>query len=228
MLTKEEVQLALPANLRSTATDDFVAKINSLGGDPDAAERIRENFVGFATVLKDGKFKTQDYLNAVTYVSFKLMNCTNIEAWQKTFPKRHADLVARNAPQKDQSAIAAAYHRTKLVAAILEQSLIPVHVMCHDIYMEAIRTQARLMKTASSEFVQTQAAASLIQALKTPEVKKHQLQIDVAESSGMAEMREAMKKMAEQQQEMIAAGVPIKQIAAQRLIVDAEFSEVAK
>ena len=77
MLTVAIVAQALPQTLRSTVDQAFVDKINNIVSDPLVAEQVRENFISYSKVLQDGKFKTEDYLHAVTYVSFKLMGLSN-------------------------------------------------------------------------------------------------------------------------------------------------------
>ena len=66
MLTKQEIAKALPPNLKSAVTDQLVDMVNNITQDQMAAENIRENFISFAHVMKEGRFKTEDYLNAFT------------------------------------------------------------------------------------------------------------------------------------------------------------------
>lgn len=225
MLTKEQLALALPANLKTTATQALADMVNNIVQDPLVAEQVRNNFVSYSGVLKDGKFKTEDYIHAVTYVSFKLMGDSNQDAYFKTFPQRHAALIAKGTTPKDISAYVSAYARGKLVNMILEQTLVPSWVLNQDLYQEAINTQARLMRTAASEKVQQEAANSLLTHLGKPKEAGPLINIDVKESSGMNEMREALAKMAEQQKALIEAGMTTKAVAAQT-IIDVEAKPV--
>ena len=75
---------ALPPALRTFATEELAQKIDSITTDPLFANSIKENFITYTHVLQEGKYKMDDYLNAVTYVSFKLMGYTNQEAYFKT------------------------------------------------------------------------------------------------------------------------------------------------
>ena len=113
-LSLEEVSRAVPAQIKNMITQEFVDQINSIAADPLLAEQIRNNFISFTSVMKDGKFKVTDYLNAVTYVSYKLMGYTNKDSYLRTFPKRHADLVAKGADEKTISSYVVAYNRGKL------------------------------------------------------------------------------------------------------------------
>ena len=69
MLQAQDIVKALPSNLRTAVTPQFVAKVNAVSTDPEFAEQVRDNFISYASVMRDGKFKTDDYLAAVVYVS---------------------------------------------------------------------------------------------------------------------------------------------------------------
>lgn len=218
MLTIVEVEKALPPNLKSVATQQFVDQINNIVSDPVVADMVRNNFISYTKVLQDGKFKTEDYLHAVTYVSFKLMGLSNQDAYFRTFPARHQALVAKATPAKDIAAYVSAYNRGKLVNLILEQSLVPSWVLNQDAYQKAINTQVELMANAQSELVRTQAANSILTHLAKPKDAGPLVNIDMRENTGMTELKDMLVKMAEQQQNLIKQGVPTKVIAEQVII----------
>jgi hypothetical protein len=217
MLTIQEVSKAVPANLKGSVTQALVDKINGIVADPLIAEAVRENFVTYASVMTDGKYKTEDYVNAVAYVSLKLLNYSTTDAWGTVFPQRLAALMARGASKKDISAHAAMYHKGKLVNAILEQSLVPVWVANAPLYQEAINVQAELMHNAVSEKVRSDAANSILTHLAKPKEVAGGISINLNETSGMNEMRDLLKDMAAKQRELIDNGVGTKEIAGQRI-----------
>ena len=217
-LTVADVAKALPPTLKGAATQAFVDQINNIVADPEVAQHVRDNFISYTKVLQDGKFKTEDYLHAVTYVSFKLMGLSNQDAYFRTFPARHARLLAAGTSSKDIAAYVSGYNRGKLVNLILEQSLVPTWVLNQDIFQKAINTQADLMANAQSELVRTQAANSLLTHLAKPKEAGPLVNIDMRESSGMNELRDTLTKLAQQQQALIQAGVTTKSIAEQDII----------
>jgi hypothetical protein len=218
MLTKQEIAQALPANLKTAATQQLADLVNNIVADPLIAEQVQQNFISYAHVLKEGKYKSEDYVHAVAYVSFKHMGYSNQDAYFKTFPSRHQALVAKGTSSKDISSYVAAYHKGKLVNAILEQSLIPVWLLNQENYQKAINTQVDLMQNAQSEMVRTTAANSILTHLAKPKEVAGKISIDINESSGMNEMREALASMAKRQQELIELGVNTREIAGQRII----------
>lgn len=219
LLTREQVEKSLPASLKTAATQALTDRINNAVNDPIVAAQIRENFIGYTSVLRDGKFKTEDYLNAVMYVSYKLMGYNNQEAYQRTFPQRYQDLLARGVPSKDIAAYVAAYHRNKLVGLIMEQSITPSWVLNQDYYQKAINVQADLMLNAQSEKVRSDAANSILTHLAKPkDVSSAAVQINLNENSGMNELKNLLSDIAMKQREVIQNGIPAKELAAQPLV----------
>lgn len=225
MLTKAVVEKAVPANFKNNVTQQFVDDINTCLSDPIMAEQVQENFIHYTGVLKDGKFKMEDYLRAVIYVSLKLTGMSNQDAYVRTFPQRYADLVARGVTSKDISAYVSIYNKGKLVNLITEQAMIPTWVLNQHIFQQAINVQADLMLTAQSEKVRVEAANSILTHLKRPEAVKAQLDVNIKDTSGMTELKDTLSRLAQQQQNLITQGVPTREIAAQS-IVDAEFELV--
>lgn len=217
-ITAEEVQSALPTKIRTEVAAKLANDLNQISADPLHAKHIRENFVTYGSVLKAGKFKMTDYLNAVKYVSFKIMGYTNVESYQRTFPQRYTLLTTRGASEKDISAYVAAYNKTKLVNLILEQSLISPWILNQDAFQEAINTQVKLMQTAKSEMVKSNAANSILTHLKPPEAQEVQLTVDIPEDAAINKLKASLTQLAEQQRQMIQDGTPTKEIAHHNLM----------
>lgn len=218
-LTREQIEQALPANLKSSATQALTDQINNLSSDPLVAEQIRENFLSYSRVLQEGKFKTEDYLNAVAYVAFKHMGYSNQDAYFRAFPSRHQALVARGATSKDISAYVAAYHKNKLVNLVMEQTLVPVWIVNQDNYQRAINTQVEIMEDDSLPAVaRTAAANSVLTHLAKPKEAANTLKLEVSESQGLKDLRGMLEQLARNQREAIQAGMPTKQIAEQKII----------
>ena len=218
-ITKELVARALPGNLKSVATDQLADMINQISADPLIAEQIKDNFLSYTSVLKEGKYKVEDYLNAVAYCSYKLMGDSNQDAYFKTFPQRYANLVAAGRTPKEISAYVAAYAKGQLVNKIMEQTLVPSWVLNQHMYQAALNTQFKLMTNEDvSPKVRSDAADSLLTHLAKPKEAGPLINIDMGETSGMNELKDALARMAQQQQVLINAGVSTKEIAAQDIV----------
>lgn len=223
-LTQAEIASALPPQLRTAATPAFVVKVNAIHQDPVMLDHIRENFLTYASVLADGKYKMDDYLNAIMYVSFKLMGMSNQDAYARTFPQRVAAMTQAGKTPKEQSAYVSIYNKGKLVNAIYEQVIIPTWVLNQDKLQDAINVQADLMINAQSEMVRTTAANSLMTHLARPK-EAGALNINInqsKENSALDELRTILEGMAGVSRDLISQGVDIKAIAAQRITIDHE------
>lgn len=217
MLTKEIVARAIPTGMKGVDPQAIADMVNKATTDPIMAEAIKDNFVHYSAVLREGKFKTEDYVKAVTYVSFKLMNDTNQDAYFKTFPDRYQALLAKGATAKEISAYVSMYAKGKLVNMILEQSLVPSWVMNQHLHQEALNVQADLMRNAASEKVRAEAANSILTHLAKPKEVGPLINFDMRESSGLADLKATLASMAQQQRDLIANGVPVKEITHQKI-----------
>lgn len=205
-VTKEQFQAALPDKVKKSVNDDLVDQINNTLSDPDMFEVYRDNLLSYTRVMADGKFKIQSYLDAVKYVSFKLMGDSNIDAYVKTFPQKYARFQANGIASKDIASYVTAYNKSKLVNLIMEQTLVPSYVLNADLYQKALNTQAELMTNARSEKVRSEAANSILTQLKMPETQKVELDIGVKEDSSIDALRETTMELVKQQREMLASG----------------------
>lgn len=218
-LTVADLKQAMPPNLKRSVTQDLADKINGITNDPIIAEYFRDNFITYTGVLQEGRYKTEDYINAVMYVSHKLMGKSNQDAYAATFPKRWQELAAKGTSSKDVSSYVSAYSKGKLVNAILEQSIIPTWVLNQDAHQKAINTQVRLMTTAKSEMVQQQAANSLLTHLAKPQATGPLVNIDMREDAGMAAMMKQISELAAAQQTALRTGIAsVADVTGSRLI----------
>lgn len=218
-LTVDQFKKVLPTQLSRTVTQDMVDDVNSLIADPIAREAYRDNLLSYTNVIADGKFKIQSYIDAVRYVSFKLMGDSNITAYAKTFPSRYQQRIDAGCNSKGISAYVAAYNKNKLVNLIFEQTLIPSHIINQDLYQKALNVQAELMMYAKSEKVRSDAADSIIRELRQPEVKKVELDIGIKADKTIEDLRNTTLELVAQQKLMAKAGqMNIKEIAESKII----------
>ena len=226
-LTVEQFRQALPDKVKKSINQELIDQINTTLSDPDMYEAYRDNLLSYTKVMSDGRFKVAEYINAVKYVSHKLMGCTNIEAYSKTFPDKIARFTAQGVAPKDIASYVTAYNKSKLVNLIMEQTLIPSYVLNQDLYQKALNVQAELMVGAKSEKVRSDAANSLLTHLKMPETQKVELEIGVKEDSAIAALRATTMELARQQRMMLEAGaMNAQEVAHSRLIIEGEAKEI--
>lgn len=228
VLTVEQFKVALPDKVKKSINQELIDKINATLADPDMYEAYRDNLLSYTKVMVDGRFKIADYVNAVKYVSHKLMGDSNIAAYTKTFPDKYQRFVQNGVDAKDIASYVTAYNKSKLVNLIFEQTLVPSYVLNQDLYQKALNVQAELMITAKSEKVRSDAANSLLTHLKMPETQKVELDIGVKEDGSIAALRATTLELARQQRLMVQAGaMNAQEVAHSKLqVVDVEAKEV--
>jgi hypothetical protein len=227
LLTVEQFKMALPDKVKKSINQELINQINATLGDPEMYENYRDNLLSYTRVMADGRFKIEGYVSAVKYVSHKLMGCSNIDAYVKTFPDKYQRFLAQGVEAKDIASYVTAYNKSKLVNLIFEQTLIPSYVLNQDLYQKALNVQADLMINAKSEKVRTDAANSLLTQLKMPEIKKVELDIGIKEDSSISRLREATLALAREQRLMMESGaMTARDVAHSKVISDVEFTEV--
>lgn len=229
-LTVEQFKMALPDKVKKSINQELIDQINTTLSEPELYESYRENLLSYTRVMADGRFKVDSYIHAVKYVSHKLMGCTNIEAYTKTFPDKYDRFVQQGVTSKDIASYVTAYNKSKLVNLIFEQTMIPSYVLNQDLYQKALNVQADLMVNAHSEKVRTDAANSLLTHLKMPETQKVELDINVKQDSSIHQLRQATMELAAAQRLAISSGsVNAQDVAHAKVVsnvIDVDMQEV--
>ena len=226
-LTVEQFKQCLPDKIKKSVNQELIDQINNTLSDPEMFETYRDNLLSYTRVMVDGRFKMDCYVDAVKYVSHKLMGASNIEAYTKTFPAKYARFVAQGVIAKDIASYVTAYNKNKLVNLIFEQTLIPSYVLNQDLYQKALNVQAELMVSSHSDKVRCDAANSLLTHLKMPETQKVELEIGIKEDSTIAALRATTLELSRQQRLMMEAGaMSVLDVAHSKLIVDIVAKEI--
>ena len=229
-ITLDQFKGLLPKGSRKVITQEFVDTVNHLTDEDGVlfAKNYRENFMSFSKALSSGKYKTEDYMYAVKYVSYKLMEFSNIDSYSLTFPDRYTRLVDEWTPELTLDIIrdtkispyVAAYNKNALVNAIMEQTMIPTSVLNAPLYQQAINVQADLMLTARSEMVRSTAATAIMTHCQPSEATEIKLSVEYDD-----ETRGTQKKLVDHigaialnQQKMLASGMSIGEIQRLNLI----------
>jgi len=218
-LTVEQLRSVMPPRQKSNITQKFVDDLNGVTNDPEIRDQFRQNFLGYTDVLHDPNSTLPGYVQAVQYVSYRLLGYPNNECWIKTFPDRYQKLLDREVDAQYIHSVVGAYNKGQMVQKILGQTMVPTYVLNQDVYQQAINTQAHLMLNAKSEKVRTDAANSLLSHLKQPEATKISLDVQIKEDESVRELREATLELVAQQRLMISSGaMNAKEVAEGKLI----------
>lgn len=206
-------------------TQDFLDKIEASVINSEVAEQFKENFVTYLNVLSKGKYKMDDYVSAVKYVSYKLLGYSNIKAYAATFPDRYQRL--KDEGQQQIEAFVSMYARGKLVNQIFEQTMVPTYVLNAPLHQEALNELAMMIKDPDVRgMTKVKACEAILQHTKQPEVVKGELTIGIEQSDTINDLREIVENLADTHKVLLERkGMTLKQIA-ETNIIDAEYTEV--
>jgi len=227
-ITLDQLKRAAPVNIRKSFSQSQVDSINKALKNSSSKEEFRENILSYVSVLGEGRFKMVDYLNAVKYVSHKLLGDSNIQAYTKVFPDRYQHFLDIEADPRHIAGHVSLYNKRVLVNKVLEQTIIPHHILNMGMYQEALNAQTELMINARSEMVRMNAANSILTHLKPPEVAKVELDINV-NNDAVADLRDVMVEFARKQKAALEDKTSsVKEIAHSKIIkefVDVDIME---
>ena len=200
------------------------AYLNRILSDVHTLNNFKENLVTYKSILQDGKYKVQDFFNAVAYVNFKSMNHKNIEAYALVFPVRMTTFKQQGKSIEEIHSIVSGYHRTKLVTNIMAQAQIPRHLLFGDIYQEAIYMNLKIMRDDRTRIdVKQKAAQFLAEHLAMPEDANIQLNITHDGTDFVKEMRNTMEALGSKQLDQLKQGnMSLKDIAASKIVATVE------
>ena len=207
VFNEETVKGMLPKKLRSMVTEDFVNRVNSISDDVELLDSIRENFISFSNILNTGKYKLEDYFNAVRYVTYKLLEKNDFQAWISTFPERYDRL--RKQGKSDDDIRPHAYKKNKLVNLIFEQTVIPDYVINAPLRQKAINEMYKLMMDENQKgLVRVKAAEAVINATKAPENVEAKISLDINPDSldAVSSLKRATEELARMQLEALKSG----------------------
>ena len=94
MYTLEQVKNIVPKSKRNLITNEIVDMLNKELENQDTIEEFKENFITYSKILNgDSKYKIKDYINAVKFVTLRMLNHTIYDSWKYTFPDRYQRLL---------------------------------------------------------------------------------------------------------------------------------------
>ena len=213
MLALESVKKLVPKSQRTLITQEFLDKLEASVSDSLVAEQFKENFVTYLNVLSKGKYKMEDYINAVKYVSFKLLGYSNINAYIATFPERYERLKAEGQTQIE--AFVSMYNKNKLVMQIYEQTIVPSYVLNAPMHQQALNTLANMiMDDDVRGMTKVKACEAILQYTKQPDVVKGELTIGIEQSDTINDLREITENLADTYRVMLEKkGMRLKDVA---------------
>lgn len=212
------VKKLLPKSHASMLTQDFLDRIEASMKDSEIADQFRENFISYTNVLSGGKYSMDDYINAIKYISFKLLGYTNKDAYVATFPDRYAKLLKKH---QNVDAFVGAFNRGKLINQIYEQTMVPTYVLNAPLHQEALSELAKMIRDPGVRgMTKVKACEAILNYTKPPEVAKAEIKIGVEQQETISELREVTEGLAEVLQKTIQNGAQTLKEVTDKKIID--------
>lgn len=212
--SKEVLKKVLPKKHSSNITDEIVDFLNEAETNPNVVDEFRENFLTYSRVLAGGKYSLEEYVNAVKFVTHKMLGYSDIDSYAMIFPDRYERIMENN--NNDRNVVnvyTSRYKKTKLVVQILEQTIVPSYIYNAPLFQEALLELSKIMVRSKSDIARVNAANSILQYTRPPEDQKIQLELGVKENSEVSDLMNSMENLANTQLEMLKNGASIQQIA---------------
>ena len=224
MLELEPIKRLVPKGQRTLITQEFLNKVEASVNDSAIAEQFKENFITYLNVLSSGKYKMEDYINAVKYVSYKLLNYSNIDAYATTFPERYQRLVDQGQEQID--AYCSMYNKNKLVMQIYEQTIVPTHVLNAPLHQEALNELAKMIKDPDVRgMTKVKACEAILSHTKAPEIVENRFTIGIEQQETIADLRAITEELADTYRMVVEKGHKKLKEVAEAKIIDVTVEE---
>ena len=219
----ESIKKLVPKAQRTLITEDFVNRLEASMKDSIIAEEFKDNFITYLNVLSKGKYKMEDYISAVKYVSFKLLDYSNVKAYAATFPERYQRLVEEG---QQIDAFVSMYNKNKLVIQIYEQTIVPSYVLNAPLHQQALNTLAAMIQDEDVRgMTKVKACEAILAYTKQPEIIKGELTIGIEQSDTINDLREVTEQLAETYRKALQGGARTLTQVAEAKIIDVYIEE---
>lgn len=225
--SKEQMQKFLPKNKKHLASDTMVQLLQDPLNTDNIQEFITENFISYTDLLKDtSAYGLKEYINAVRFASYRMLGDTWLDCYKKTFPDRYEQHLADGKSLDALRARADGFSRTKLVQTMLERGYVAPYILNQPLFQQALNTAANIMLNEKTPaMARVQAAKTVLEYTKAPEVQKLQMDIGVKASDELNQLEETMNRFAQMIHQGIHTGVLNSKEAIESNIIDVTEEE---
>ena len=179
------------------------------GSNPAIAEHFRNICIDVMDSMygNGSRINLQDYLNAALFVTYRNTGDTKVKAYTKTFPDRVQRMQREGQSMTHLNSYADIYSKNQCVIDIQAKMLLPTHIVCHDLFYEAMRVTVNIMNDDKvSPKVRVDAANNIMNHTKQPEIKKQELDIKINDSNEIEQLKQALFDLSAKQRNDIIEG----------------------
>lgn len=231
-LTMEYIDLVLgKKKVDKYVKEKALEFINSTirSSNPAIAEHFRNICIDVMDSMygNGSRINLQDYLNAALFVTYRNTGDTKVKAYTKTFPDRVQRMQREGQSMTHLNSYADIYSKNQCVIDIQAKMLLPTHIVCHDLFYEAMRVTVDIMNDDKvSPKVRVDAANSIMNHTKQPEIKKQELDIKINESNEIEQLKQALFDLsAKQRNDIIEGNYSVVDVINQNIYIENEDEE---
>lgn len=176
---------------------------------PDIAKYFRDTCIDVIDTMFGigSKISLRDYVNAALFVTYRAAGSSKIQAYTKVFPERVQRMQREQQNMGHLNSYADIYSKGKAVVDIQAKVMLPVYLVCHDLFFQALRVTTEIMTDDRvSPKVRVDAANNIMTYTRPPEMKKNELSINIQENDDILQLKEAMLLLAQNQSKQIDGG----------------------
>lgn len=236
-ITSEKIKAMLPKGSRANIGEAVVRMANSMGSDVDLPQTLMEEaFLGnLHQMSKIKNIGTIDIINATKFCNLT-RNYDNKKSWAMTFPDKYDKLIAE---KRQVDSHVSMYKTSKLVQAIDEEMLIPVHLQYSPYFHASVKelykvgvlgqggTNAEGEEMTVTPLVKVQALKELATLTKQPEKAKIDITVNQGEEAMAAQntMNEQLAKISGQMEKAMANGESIEDVQVMNIGIEYKGNE---
>lgn len=236
-ITAEKIKAMLPKGSRANVGDTIVKMVNNMGADADLPQNLlEEEFLG--NLHHIGKIKgigTEEIINATKFCNLT-RNYDNKKAWAITFPEKYDKLIAE---KRQVDSHVSMYKSSKLVQAIDEEMLIPIHLQYSPYFHAALKELYKVgvlgeggknkegEEMTVTPLVKVQALKELAALSKQPEKAKIDITVNQGEEAMkvQTDMNSQLSRIAMQMETAMKSGKTIEEVQVMNIEIEHSGSD---
>lgn len=220
MLDINELKEVLPETMAKNLKEADIAALARDLGSVETVRTFREGFLGYRNVIGMGKFDLNEYTNAVKFMTYVAMGCTNKDAYAYTFPERMKRYELNNVSEKAVSAYVSGYNRSKLIVEMRKQFAIPVYILNSDVPQKAINRLLTVIEKSKNDLAVVKACEALIVACAPPVDTKLTVDVNIKQDDEFEDMKKRIRDVSSMQRQIIEDGKVSARVVAEHRILE--------
>lgn len=201
----EKIRSGVPHELRQRFTPKAVNKMLERIDDEESKDSFIENLIDFSALLGDGRYSHTAFVNAVKFVTYRLMDRSKLDCYKLTFPDKYERMLEAGRDKNHIATVAWRYANGKLPTDMMKQARVELSVI---FTAERVKVATELSKIAlySPKELNRIKAAEVFLTHTAPPDEGMQLDVNVTGDDTIQKLTQLLSDQAIRQKEKIITG----------------------